>query len=116
MNDENCQIESKALKLLKDDWYFCSLCYPVHDEKDFGKIFKFESAANVRQHIKKDHGFSLEMQKDCKHIVYCILTVGPCANCNTNTTTLWRRNDRSEPVCNACGLYFKLHKVNIIIN
>ena len=76
INDENCQIESKALKLLKDDWYFCSLCYPVHDEKDFGKIFKFESAANVRQHIKKDHGFSLEMQKDCKHIVYCILTVG----------------------------------------
>ena len=111
INDENCQIESKALKLLKDDWYFCSLCYPVHDEKDFGKIFKFESAANVRQHIKKDHGFSLEMQKDCKHIVYCILTVGPCANCNTNTTTLWRRNDRGEPVCNACGLYFKLHKV-----
>ena len=35
-----------------------------------------------------------------------------CANCNTNTTTLWRRNDKGEPVCNACGLYFKLHKVD----
>lgn len=34
-----------------------------------------------------------------------------CANCNTNTTTLWRRNDKGEPVCNACGLYFKLHHV-----
>nr|XP_046240633.1 GATA binding protein 1a [Scatophagus argus]XP_046240634.1 GATA binding protein 1a [Scatophagus argus]XP_046240635.1 GATA binding protein 1a [Scatophagus argus]XP_046240636.1 GATA binding protein 1a [Scatophagus argus] len=35
-----------------------------------------------------------------------------CANCNTSTTTLWRRNANGEPVCNACGLYFKLHNVN----
>ncbi|NP_001133239.1 GATA-binding factor 1 isoform X2 [Salmo salar] len=35
-----------------------------------------------------------------------------CANCNTSTTTLWRRNASGEPVCNACGLYFKLHNVN----
>ena len=35
-----------------------------------------------------------------------------CSNCSTNTTTLWRRNNQGEPVCNACGLYFKLHGVN----
>ncbi|KAK1799662.1 hypothetical protein P4O66_006212 [Electrophorus voltai] len=35
-----------------------------------------------------------------------------CANCQTSTTTLWRRNASGEPVCNACGLYFKLHNVN----
>ncbi|XP_061430306.1 box A-binding factor-like [Lethenteron reissneri] len=35
-----------------------------------------------------------------------------CANCQTATTTLWRRNGSGEPVCNACGLYFKLHNVN----
>lgn len=35
-----------------------------------------------------------------------------CANCGTTTTTLWRRNGEGEPVCNACGLYFKLHQVN----
>ncbi|XP_028854436.1 GATA binding protein 1a [Denticeps clupeoides] len=35
-----------------------------------------------------------------------------CANCHTSTTTLWRRNATGEPVCNACGLYFKLHNVN----
>ena len=34
-----------------------------------------------------------------------------CSNCNTNTTTLWRRNGHGESVCNACGLYYKLHKV-----
>uniref|UniRef100_A0A182J6K4 Uncharacterized protein n=1 Tax=Anopheles atroparvus TaxID=41427 RepID=A0A182J6K4_ANOAO len=35
-----------------------------------------------------------------------------CANCKTTTTTLWRRNQGGEPVCNACGLYYKLHNVN----
>ncbi|XP_033882522.2 transcription factor GATA-3 isoform X4 [Acipenser ruthenus] len=35
-----------------------------------------------------------------------------CANCQTSTTTLWRRNANGDPVCNACGLYFKLHNIN----
>ncbi|XP_007902515.2 transcription factor GATA-4 [Callorhinchus milii] len=34
-----------------------------------------------------------------------------CSNCHTNTTTLWRRNAEGEPVCNACGLYMKLHGI-----
>ncbi|XP_010766389.1 transcription factor GATA-3 isoform X2 [Notothenia coriiceps] len=35
-----------------------------------------------------------------------------CANCQTTTTTLWRRNANGDPVCNACGLYYKLHNVS----
>ena len=35
-----------------------------------------------------------------------------CSNCHTTTTTLWRRNGTGEPVCNACGLYYKLHGVS----
>lgn len=34
-----------------------------------------------------------------------------CTNCTTVTTSLWRRNQAGEPVCNACGLYYKLHGV-----
>ncbi|XP_042338272.1 erythroid transcription factor-like, partial [Plectropomus leopardus] len=34
-----------------------------------------------------------------------------CVNCWTETTTLWRRNATGQPVCNACGLYYKLHQV-----
>uniref|UniRef100_A0A0K2UG40 GATAbinding factor 2like [Metaseiulus occidentalis] n=1 Tax=Lepeophtheirus salmonis TaxID=72036 RepID=A0A0K2UG40_LEPSM len=34
-----------------------------------------------------------------------------CSNCKTTQTTLWRRNHNGEPVCNACGLYYKLHNV-----
>uniref|UniRef100_UPI00358F2385 endothelial transcription factor GATA-2 isoform X1 n=2 Tax=Myxine glutinosa TaxID=7769 RepID=UPI00358F2385 len=35
-----------------------------------------------------------------------------CTNCHTTITTLWRRNADGDPVCNACGLYFKLHNIN----
>ncbi|XP_018014502.1 uncharacterized protein LOC108671460 [Hyalella azteca] len=35
-----------------------------------------------------------------------------CSNCSTNNTRLWRRNPKGDIVCNACGLYYKLHNVD----
>lgn len=32
-----------------------------------------------------------------------------CTNCKTGTTPLWRRNPQGQPLCNACGLFLKLH-------
>jgi hypothetical protein len=33
-----------------------------------------------------------------------------CANCRTNTTVLWRKGpDGQSPLCNPCGLFYKLH-------
>ncbi|KAI9280640.1 hypothetical protein BY458DRAFT_499925 [Sporodiniella umbellata] len=35
-----------------------------------------------------------------------------CANCRTTTTPLWRRDEAGNTICNACGLYYKLHHVH----
>ncbi|KAG8221933.1 hypothetical protein J437_LFUL002492 [Ladona fulva] len=56
----------------------------------------------VRQQQKKSSGVSSG----------CRRTGVSCANCDTTNTTLWRRNNNGDPVCNACGLYFKLHGVS----
>ncbi|KAI9261279.1 hypothetical protein EDC94DRAFT_609721 [Helicostylum pulchrum] len=34
-----------------------------------------------------------------------------CTNCTTTTTPLWRRNPEGHSLCNACGLFLKLHGV-----
>ncbi|KAK9319660.1 hypothetical protein V1517DRAFT_355011 [Lipomyces orientalis] len=34
-----------------------------------------------------------------------------CTNCHTQTTPLWRRDPEGQPLCNACGLFLKLHGV-----
>ncbi|KAJ3996410.1 hypothetical protein F5050DRAFT_1571547 [Lentinula boryana] len=34
-----------------------------------------------------------------------------CTNCRTTNTPLWRRDPEGQPLCNACGLFYKLHGV-----
>ncbi|XP_023611172.1 erythroid transcription factor-like [Myotis lucifugus] len=35
-----------------------------------------------------------------------------CSNCQTTITSVWRLNANRDPVCNACGIYYKQHQVN----
>lgn len=35
-----------------------------------------------------------------------------CTNCSTQVTPLWRRTREGDPMCNACGLFFKVNGVH----
>ncbi|CAJ0932937.1 unnamed protein product, partial [Mesorhabditis belari] len=39
-------------------------------------------------------------------------SVSRCSNCNTTKTTAWRRDFEGKLVCNACGLYYRLHRTH----
>lgn len=66
-----------------------------------------ETKADVRPMLAKRDSKKSTSQASTK-------TIGPsnnieCTNCFTKTTPLWRRNPQGEPLCNACGLFLKLH-------
>ncbi|KAI9011771.1 hypothetical protein DFJ74DRAFT_710681 [Hyaloraphidium curvatum] len=48
--------------------------------------------------------------KQGKYNTIPAVAIALCSNCGTENSSLWRRNPADgEPLCNACGLFLKLH-------
>lgn len=79
--------------------------YHSHDEDDDIDTPRQKKTGKYKRN--KTSGLVRQQQPKSSNGASAIKT--QCSNCQTTTTPLWRRDPQGNPLCNACGLFLKLH-------
>lgn len=85
---------------------------PVYQQQQ-QQLSPVQSEASDQQHHEKSdcRGCRQCWRRSSNSSIRWAPPVIQCFNCETTTTPLWRRDETGNTICNACGLYFKLHNV-----
>ena len=86
----------------------------IKAKKSGGPLSAQASSSAASSTSKKAGSSAPAPSKDNQPSAASMATADPptvCSNCHTTKTPLWRRDPEGQPLCNACGLFLKLHGV-----
>ncbi|KII64739.1 Transcription factor BCFI [Thelohanellus kitauei] len=88
--------------------YICPTCKKVNDDPYYRQDFEIYVCRYCGGGL--NNGQNQNINQSRKR-VNCNKNDTRCSNCETTITSLWRRSNTGRVVCNACGLYFKIHGI-----
>ncbi|ORY94926.1 hypothetical protein BCR43DRAFT_442789, partial [Syncephalastrum racemosum] len=83
-----------------------------HHQQTYHHHHNEQRDASCRECLRPQYSPPVQKQNHPPSSRWLDLSSTRCYNCDTTATPLWRRDENGNTICNACGLYYKLHNVH----